>query len=61
MRDENDFIRHVEYIDFNPVECGVIATAIAWQYSSLHRYVEAGLYPADWGQEKMDSTGIGAE
>jgi putative transposase len=61
LRDENDFIRHVEYIHFNPVKHGVVATAMAWPYSSFRRYVDAGLYPADWGRGEMDFTGVGAE
>lgn len=61
LRDENDFIRHVEYIHFNPVKHGVVASAAAWPYSSFRRYVDAGLYSADWGRREMDFTGVGAE
>lgn len=61
LRDEYDFTRHVEYIHFNPIKHGLVATAKAWPYSSFHRYVEAGIYPADWGQREMDFDGVGAE
>lgn len=49
IRDENDFIRHVEYIHYNPVKHQLVSTPIEWAYSSLGRYVQAGIYPADWG------------
>jgi len=49
LRDETDFTRHVEYIHYNPVKHGYVATPAQWPHSSFHRYVEAGLYPVDWG------------
>ena len=49
MRDEGDFTRHVEYIHYNPVKHGRVARPTDWPYSSFGRYVEAGIYPADWG------------
>ncbi len=61
LRDEGDFARHVEYIHFNPVKHGYVAAAIDWPYSSFRRYVEAGIYPSDWGQGEMDFDGIGRE
>ena len=61
LRDEADFTRHVEYIHFNPVKHGLVASASAWQYSSFHRYVAAGLYPADWGNDVPDIDGVGHE
>ena len=61
IRDENDFIRHVEYIHFNPVKHGLSSSAIEWPYSSFHRYVAAKIYPADWGYGEMDFNGIGHE
>ena len=49
VRDETDFERGANYIHFNPVKHGLVASPIDWPYSSLHRYVRAGLLPADWG------------
>ena len=60
LRDEADFARHVEYIHFNPVKHGLAKSAIEWPHSSFHRYVEAGLCPADWGQT-TDYEGVGYE
>ena len=61
LRDEADFARHVEYIHFNPVKHGHASSVLEWPYSSFHRYVEAGVYPADWGQGAMDFEGVGDE
>ena len=61
LRDENDFIRHVEYIHFNPVKHGLASSAIEWPYSSFHRYVAAKMYDADWGCGEMDFDDIGHE
>jgi len=49
IRDEEDFIRHVEYIHYNPVKHGLVDVPGNWAYSSLHRYVRQGKYPIDWG------------
>ena len=49
IRDDQDFINHVEYIHYNPVKHGLVAAPKEWQYSSFHRYVQAGLYDEMWG------------
>ncbi|MDA8164700.1 MAG: transposase [Desulfobacteraceae bacterium] len=61
LRGEDDFLRHVEYIHFNPVKHGLASSPIEWPYSSFHRYVEAGIYPTDWGQGDMSFHGVGHE
>lgn len=49
LKDEQDFINHVEYIHYNPVRHGLVNAVKDWQYSSFHRYVEKGIYEKDWG------------
>ena len=49
IRDELDFIKHVEYIHYNPVRHGFVKAPKDWEYSSFHRYVKLGKYPLDWG------------
>jgi len=49
IRDERDFERHVDYIHYNPVKHGHSQRAADWPLSSFHRYVERGIYAADWG------------
>jgi putative transposase len=47
IRDEGDFVRHVDYIHFNPVKHGQVTRAADWPYSSIHRYIEAGMMDHD--------------
>ena len=61
LRDEEDFTQHLEYIHYNPVKHGYMKSPIDWPYSSFPRYVEAGKYPADWGQSEMKFEGVGRE
>jgi putative transposase len=61
LRDEEDFARHVEYIHYNPVKHGYAQAPMDWPYSSFRRFVEAGIYPADWGRGEMDFEGAGHE
>ena len=49
IKDEQDFIRHVEYIHYNPVKHGLVNAPGDWEYSSFHRYVRQGQYPENWG------------
>ena len=49
IRDERDFGQHFDYIHFNPVKHGLVKEAAAWPFSSFHRAVAMGIYPATWG------------
>ena len=49
IRDDRDFINHVEYIHYNPVKHELVKSPKDWQYSSFSRYVESGVYDAMWG------------
>lgn len=48
IRDERDFERHVDYVHYNPVKHGHVSAVVEWPHSSFHRYIQRGLYPADW-------------
>ena len=48
IRDGADYQRHLDYIHYNPVKHGHVARASDWPYSSIHRYIRAGLMAADW-------------
>ena len=52
IRDNSDFIKHVENIHYNPVKHGLVKSPAAWQHSTLHRYVKKGVYHGDWGADK---------
>jgi putative transposase len=48
VRDERDFAAHMDYIHINPVKHGVASFPASWPFSSFHRAVRQGLYPAHW-------------
>jgi len=48
IRDENDYMRHVDYVHWNPMKHGLVQKVADWPYSSFHRYVRDGIYPDDW-------------
>jgi putative transposase len=59
IRDENDYAAHMDYIHFNPVKHGLIQHPAEWEFSSFHRCVALGLYPAAWAGDdvKLAETG----
>ncbi|MDJ1008843.1 MAG: transposase [Paracoccaceae bacterium] len=48
IRDERDYRAHVEYCWGNPVKHGVVARAVEWPYSSIHRDIRRGLVAPEW-------------
>lgn len=52
IRSEEDFTRHLDYIHYNPVKHGLCERPLQWPYSTMHRYVKEGKYPADWAVER---------
>ena len=61
IRDETDFQPHVDYIHYIPVKHRLALSPIDWPYSSFRRYVEAGIYPPDWGRDGIDLEGVDHE
>jgi len=57
IRNEHDFMRHVDYIHFNPVKHGFVSRAGDWTHSSFHRYVRDGTLPADWAGDSSETGG----
>ena len=48
IRDDADYQRHVDYVHVNPLKHGYVKRVQDWPYSTFHRYVDDGVYPADW-------------
>jgi putative transposase len=48
IRDERDWIAHMNYIHYNPVKHGLASCPHGWPYSTFERYVKEGIYEADW-------------
>lgn len=51
IRDEDDLERHFDYIHLNPVKHGFVTRPTDWPWSSFHRFVQGGQYPANWGSD----------
>ena len=51
IRDEQDFANHCDYIHYNPVRHGLCTNPQDWQFSSIHRFIAQGIYPANWGRD----------
>jgi putative transposase len=49
VRDEEDFLRCLEYIYYNPVKHGYVASPFDWLWSSFRRDVRKGLFEKYWG------------
>ena len=49
IRDGDDLQRHIDYIHYNPVKHGLVASPADWNASTFHRFVAKGVYAADWG------------
>ena len=54
IRDEEDYRRHVDYIYINPLKHGWVTQVIDWPFSTFHRDVQRGLYPANWAGESFE-------
>jgi putative transposase len=54
IRDERDYVAHMNYVYINPMKHGWVNNVIDWPYSSFHRDVSRGLYPVDWAGELED-------
>jgi putative transposase len=47
VANDDEYDRLVEYVHTNPLRHGLCASAADWQWSSLHRFVAAGMAGAD--------------
>jgi len=56
IRDESDYIRHIDYIHFNPVKHRIVKSVREWPFSTFHHFVELGLYSHDWGSDIIQET-----
>jgi putative transposase len=53
IRDEADLEAHFDYIHYNPVKHGHVASPRDWPWSTFHRWVRAGHYSPNWGRTEM--------
>lgn len=57
IRDEEDWRRHCDYIHYNPVKHGYVASPADWSHSSFSRAVGRGWYDQEWGGADTARTG----
>lgn len=50
IRNQKDFIQHIDYIHYNPVKHNLCQSPKDWLYSSFHKYVREGKYDINWGE-----------
>jgi len=55
IRDEDDFINHLDYIHYNPVKHRYVDKPEAYRHTSFHEYVKRGWYEPGWGHTEPDS------
>jgi len=48
IRDTTDYEHHVNYIHYNPVKHGYVKNPAAWQYSSIHVFLNKGIVNTNW-------------
>lgn len=49
IKNEADYLAHIDYVHINPVKHGIVNHVKDWPYSTFHNLVDQGIYPADWG------------
>ena len=57
IRDEQDYERHLDYIHYNPVKHSHVKSPAHWPHSSIHRYINAGILPANWASTDVIERG----
>ena len=61
IRDEEDWLRHMDYIHYNPVKHGYVTAPANWPHSSFQQAVLKGWYPADWGAQSEPAVIAGCD
>jgi putative transposase len=49
IRDEADWVGHINYLHYNPVKYGLVECPLQWAFSSFRQFVREGFYGEDWG------------
>ena len=59
VQDDDDLVKHLDYIHWNPVKHGLVKAVKDWPYSSFHKYVTKGMFPNDWGGGEIANESVG--
>jgi REP-associated tyrosine transposase len=61
IQNEDELIRCVDYIHWNPVKHGLVSRVRDYPWSSFHHFVKSGDYNLDWGSGGVVEDVPGAE
>jgi putative transposase len=61
IRDEADWVGHLNYLHYNPVKHGLARCPHEWELSSFRWFVGEGIYEEDWGCGAVDFVGEGLD
>ena len=53
VRDENNLNQCLDYIHYNPVKHGYVASPCDWSQSTFHNHVQKGHYDIHWGRNEI--------
>lgn len=54
IRDERDYLNHLDYIHYNPVKHGYATRPEDYPHTSYQEYVRRGWYEVGWGHSEPD-------
>lgn len=57
IRDDLDYAKHMDYLNYNPVKHQLVKQVKDWPYSTFHRYVKQGVYGENWAIEDLSKAG----
>lgn len=57
IRDDKDFINHVNYIHYNPVKHGLVTCPEMYEHSSFQTFLQKGWYEIGWGHQDDPTDG----
>ncbi|OQX26021.1 MAG: transposase [Desulfobacteraceae bacterium IS3] len=55
IRNEDDRLRHIDYIHYNPVKHGYVRHPADWEFSSFKRFISKDYYLKNWGNVQPES------
>ena len=54
IRDEDDLVRHLDYVHYNPVKHGYVPRPLDYALSSFAQWAKRGMYAMDWGNAEPE-------
>jgi putative transposase len=60
IRDDRDYLAHINYIHLNPVKHGLVDDIANWKWSTYFTFLKSGFYEKNWGKE-VSQLILGAE